>query len=365
MVLYELDPAGDVTLSLSDPRPSFAVWDESRCDRSCPPDSPALNLVNTYNRAAEKKGKNKKKAYRGNSAHPSRLCTFSQDVLTGAPPLRFDSPATLSPPFDEPPSPREPLNDDTGEGQKSPFPACIAAAVDHNTVAPSAPTQLEEAHECVKHVEIRVSSRHLILASPYWARMLNGQLKEATTLKERGCVTIPVEGVDADALLALMQVVHGKTRDVPRTVSLEMLAKIAVAVDLYECYEAVDIFVSIWLTPLRLTFPTAYSRDTVLWIFVSHVFKQHDEFKQATRLVLMHSCSSIQDWQLPISSNIVGAYDSLAMEMKLTSFQTLSQHDETGLFKKLLTSYSNLRKIFFTTRSAARTAAVARSLGQS
>lgn len=36
---------------------------------------------------------------------------------------------------------------------------------------------------------------------------------------------------DADALLILMHIMHGQTRRVPRSVSLELLAKIAVLPD--------------------------------------------------------------------------------------------------------------------------------------
>ncbi|KAK3064938.1 hypothetical protein LTS18_001902, partial [Coniosporium uncinatum] len=145
------------------------------------------------------------------------------------------------------------------------------------------PAPLDEASVIVESVKIRVSSRHLTLASPYYSDMFKGSMKEADTFRNNGSAQVQVEDIDADALVVVMRIIHGRTREVPRTVTLEILAKIAVIVDLYQCHEAVELFTDMWITHLKTTVPKMYSRDAVLWICISWVFQQRNEFYLATR----------------------------------------------------------------------------------
>jgi len=89
--------------------------------------------------------------------------------------------------------------------------------------------------------------------------MLKGKWLKADTLRNYGSVMVEVEDVDADALVMLMKIIHGKTRMVPRAVTLEMLAKIAVVVNLYQCYGAVEVFTDMWTAHSRKELPKAYS----------------------------------------------------------------------------------------------------------
>ncbi|KAK3081788.1 hypothetical protein LTS18_002708, partial [Coniosporium uncinatum] len=180
---YEIDSDGDVLLILRNPRPSFAVWDDTQVHRSSLPDPASLDLVDEIfitEPASTKKEKREKR--RGLDEYPIHV------------------PEPPSGPFDE--SPSAPLDE--------------------------SPAPLDEARVIVECVEIIISSHHLTLASPYYARMLKGKWMEADTLRKNGCVEVEVEDVDADALVILMKIIHGKTRTVPRAVTLEMLAKIAV-----------------------------------------------------------------------------------------------------------------------------------------
>jgi hypothetical protein len=178
---------------------------------------------------------------------------------------------------------------------------------------------LDKDPEFLEHVEMRVSSRHLTLASPYWDRMLNGEMKEADNLRKNGIVKIAIEDVDADALLLVFNIVHCKTYQVPRQVDLDMLAKIAVTVDIYQCHEAVAMYTDTWLGHLRHVFPNKFSRDAVLWIAISRVFRKQEDFKSATRLALMHSRRSVQDLQLPIPQSVIGTSCSIIVGLELTS----------------------------------------------
>jgi hypothetical protein len=184
---------------------------------------------------------------------------------------------------------------------------------------------------------MRVSSCHLILASPYFKQMLRGGWKEDCTLSAEGCLTIYEEDWDPDALLILMNVIHGHTRKVARSVSLEMLAKLAVLVDYYECLEVVEVFSEIWIDQLEKGLPTTYSRDLILWICISWVFRHPLRFNVATGIALMQSKKPIQTLGLPIPETIVGRYLlGLHNTMSLTTAQRRSTNKGRNPLIRLL-----------------------------
>jgi len=84
-----------------------------------------------------------------------------------------------------------------------------------------------------------------------------------------------------------------------------MLAKIAVLVDYYECLEVVEIFSRIWIDELKQTVPGTYSRDTMLWICISWVFRQSDQFHLATIAAAKHCRGPVQTMGLPIPDAVI------------------------------------------------------------
>jgi hypothetical protein len=140
--------------------------------------------------------------------------------------------------------------------------------------------------------------------------MSGGEWKEGIC-EEDGLFYIYTKEWDAEAFLILMNVLHLRNRQVPRSVSLEMLTKIAVLVDFYECWEAVDMWGSTWANGIKYSepVPLTYGRELIMWICVARVFGLVAEFKQATQTAIKQSHESIQISGLPIYPNIVGKYN--------------------------------------------------------
>lgn len=145
---------------------------------------------------------------------------------------------------------QNPINDEPQPARKEPHAGDETAPHDE---APSEDTPEllpAEEHTTAKtddeppSIEIWVSSRHLILASSHFRRMLKGQWEEAHSLQSNGCLRIEETDWDADALRIVMDIIHGRFRRVPKAISLEILAKIAVLVDYDECLEVVEMFSS-------------------------------------------------------------------------------------------------------------------------
>lgn len=147
-------------------------------------------------------------------------------------------------------------------------------------------------------VKFRVSSKHLLLASPYFRSMLEGPWEE--------CTEVEIEGFDENVLLILMNVIHNRHRRVPKIVDLEQLAKIAVIVNYFRCHEAAELYAEIWISHLRNQVPTEYGRELILWLLISWVFSDPDIFAAVTKVAVKKSPGPLPTLRLPIRLLIVG-----------------------------------------------------------
>lgn len=168
----------------------------------------------------------------------------------------------------------------------------------------SIPSDVEDSVEENQVVHYKVSSHHLRLASPRFASMLlKRKWQEGVPNAKDGLYHITTEYWDEEALLILLNMLHSRTVDIPREVSLELLAKIAVLVDYYECGEAIELFIERWIDRLSRLEPIIHTqgRSLSLWMCIAWVFKLPEEFMDVTHQAV-HT-SDREEWQnlgLPI-----------------------------------------------------------------
>lgn len=156
-------------------------------------------------------------------------------------------------------------------------------------------------------MRVRVSSRHLSLASPVFSKMLEGQFKEGIQ-NSQSFRRIETSEWDTEALLILLDIIHGHHRRVPRTVSLEMLGKIAVLVDYYDCHEIVEVFVDLWVPNMEKDLPTSYGKDSTIWLSISSVFSRAAIF-EAMAKITVHACHGpMCTMELPIPHKLLGKF---------------------------------------------------------
>jgi hypothetical protein len=156
-----------------------------------------------------------------------------------------------------------------------------------------------------------VSSRHLMLASPMFKRMLTQDgFAESGRNEVDGMFHIEVSDWDAEAFLIILRIIHLRNRQVPRTVSLEMLAKIAVVVDYYGCEEAIELYTAMWIKEVEKLrdLPDRSFRDIALWIWVAWTFDLVDQFESATIFAMEECTESMQTIELPIPSRVSGKH---------------------------------------------------------
>lgn len=169
------------------------------------------------------------------------------------------------------------------------------------------PKTAEDADSATRHLQLRVSSKHLALACPHFARMFRSELREGTELRNNGRVELEVDQPSGTAVLLLMLVIHGRTRQVPRQVSKEMLVEIAVLVDYYECYEVVEVFSDMWIAAIS----DKHEKRVVgapEWIFISWVFSKKTIFNKKTFAVINSYKGVIGAEGLPLPAKILGMF---------------------------------------------------------
>ncbi|KAJ4391072.1 hypothetical protein N0V93_004686 [Gnomoniopsis smithogilvyi] len=154
---------------------------------------------------------------------------------------------------------------------------------------------------------IKVSSKHLSLASKHFRNKFRHLGPAQTQVDGRFHVTLG--GYDPAAVIIVMDIIHGRGRKVPKEVSLETLAKVAVFVDAFRCFDAVEVHAERWFEKLGDDLPSGYERDLVLWMYASYIFRQSQTFKKATRIAVLNSDGLIRTLGLQVRAGVIKEID--------------------------------------------------------
>ncbi|KAL5346669.1 hypothetical protein ACLOAV_008376 [Pseudogymnoascus australis] len=156
--------------------------------------------------------------------------------------------------------------------------------------------QSEGGEPLTQKVYLRVSSKHLILASAMFRNMLSSdKFSEGQGLHSKGSLIIRLPD-DSEALITLMYIVHGMTKAVPRKVTLDTLTKLAILVNYYQMHEAVGFVSDMWIADLKQeSFPESFDPEVLPWLFISWVFSMRHEYAQLTRILEYESDDRLED----------------------------------------------------------------------
>lgn len=176
---------------------------------------------------------------------------------------------------------------------------------------------LEQNHSPARR--FKVSSRHLVLASEYFNSRLKSCWSEGEALRKKRNVELEITDANPEAVLILLNAIHGHLRRVPKVVNLNLLVELAVLVDYFQCHEILDLFSDLWVEALRSSVPSDYTNDVPRWIFISWVFRKADIFKQVTEVAQHQVTGELCTLQLPIPA-------ALKSELLLTPRAALGRH---------------------------------------
>ncbi|KAL8908191.1 MAG: hypothetical protein Q9171_005544 [Xanthocarpia ochracea] len=261
---HELDPDGDIVLILnsSSSIPEQSVYRIQNGDIICS-DHPSINDI----------------AVVPPNATPEEPNISSEPGFQGLLPEDIDEPAV--------------------EEIVAVEPAVEDLAVEGSMLA----VEADEEYTC--EIRVRVSSKHLILASPVFKRMLQVSFKEGQQLSSQGHIELPLPDDDPAALLVLLHLIHGRIRKVPRTVDLGMLTNLAILVDKYELLETTEMIKDHWIQGLESDIPLSFTNDLLPWMCISWVFKKPEIFEKVTRVAQLESEGNLEANQLPIRQSVL------------------------------------------------------------
>ncbi|KAK0108246.1 hypothetical protein ONS95_003064 [Cadophora gregata] len=140
----------------------------------------------------------------------------------------------------------------------------------------------------VTEVHMRVSSKVLSVVSPVFHRMLGPDFKEGAALRVAQSVVVPLSNDDPDAMVILLNIIHGRTRQVPRKINFQchLLTELATLVDYYQMYEVIELFSDRWLQNSSRgdDLQEDYQHSMALrWLWVSWVFRDTSLFQKITK----------------------------------------------------------------------------------
>lgn len=221
-----------------------------------------------------------------------------EEVFDETPPASVEAPDAEQPP---PP----PLSNEE--------PAPAVQEPDENAIPDDASVHSDDtasSADILTDVHMRVSSKHLILASPTFRSMLGPNFEEGQRLRIEGSTDIALGDDDPDAFEILLNIIHGLTRRVPRNVSLDMLTKLAVLVNYYQMHEVVELFSDTWINTLvREGLPQSYSTEAIKWLLIAWVFHKPMEFQAVSRVIELGCDETLEDdldEGMPIPPHIIG-----------------------------------------------------------
>jgi len=182
--------------------------------------------------------------------------------------------------------------------------------------ADTTPDEDEPDREPAVVVHMLVSSKHMMLASPVFKAMLqHSRFKEGQELSATGKVEIPLSDDDPYAFRIILDIIHGRNRQVPREIDLDLLSSISKLVDKYQMVEAVESFSDGWIDAIEEDLlPAGYAteedaEDVHRWLGIAWVFAREDEFVRMTELMERGCWEGLAEdieEDLPIPGLIVG-----------------------------------------------------------
>jgi hypothetical protein len=266
--MYELDPKGDIVLILRNPSTSFAVWNKDQ------------NCSSVLHEGWE---------LESNMSLLPQIEPRSSEGMPADDMLIQDSP-----------------RDQTSDSIQY-ISSSQSSSATTETVEPS--NNLEDTVEVLaSSKQFLVSSSHLRLASSYFKKALNENWKEGNKIDAEGRINFDILDCDPEALQIWLNVIHGRWLGIPRVISLEMLAKIAVLVDYYDCIESVGLISEVWVSHLEDPHEDIELREVTLWIFVSWKLRLLQQFKKSTSIAIKRSTKLLCDLGLPIPYRILGVF---------------------------------------------------------
>ncbi|KAF4496384.1 hypothetical protein FAGAP_7457 [Fusarium agapanthi] len=142
--------------------------------------------------------------------------------------------------------------------------------------------------------------------------MLDGPFSESIRNKDN-LFEVKTFEWNAEALVILLDIIHGHHRSLPQKVELDILVEIAMLCDYYQCEEIAETFADRWITAFGEDRP--YDEEaTMNWMFIAWVFQRKQLFNSMVDATLQHSKVPVHT-DLPLPSMIVEKVETQRLKL--------------------------------------------------
>ncbi|KAI1274618.1 hypothetical protein F5Y07DRAFT_213182 [Xylaria sp. FL0933] len=189
-----------------------------------------------------------------------------------------------------------------------------------------------------KKYAFKVSSKHLVLASGYFKKMLEGPWKEAITIHEDGLRHCVLENFNEVAVAIVLRVIHGKVLGMSRNLPLELLLEVARVVDYLGCFEVMSFYTFTWVRHIESEIPTKSTVKLLHWICIAAIFRENEIFSRCTRTVMIESRTEIPSLGLPVLAMVSDEINRRRISFLTQIIQTIYNVKES-ITKKINCSF--------------------------
>jgi hypothetical protein len=165
---------------------------------------------------------------------------------------------------------------------------------------------LNDDPDCQHEIHLLCSKKHLTLASHRAERMFDSGFKEATPEEADGLYHWKFDAIfDPTAFDIVLKIIHGKNRDIPRAVDVQVLAGISAVVDDLECHDVLWFFAKGWLEVLSRVNELKTQKDVAQRILISFVFHDPVIFEASTKTAIAGHWAFTQMYDFPIRPKVL------------------------------------------------------------
>jgi hypothetical protein len=139
-----------------------------------------------------------------------------------------------------------------------------------------------------------VSPDMLILASSFFAKLLQGDMAEALAVRSGDTAPIYIYDDDVDAVEVVLRILHHGAKDLSIAITMEIVAAIAMLSDKWGCLESIRPWVSRWLLSLPHKTSTV---DIGQRLVTAYFIRDPADFEVVTKMAIQTlSPDFLGDW---------------------------------------------------------------------
>lgn len=163
-------------------------------------------------------------------------------------------------------------------------------------------------------IEVRVSSRHLSLASPYFKTLFSSKFKEGAGLHNHGFAKIPMTDDHIDGIMLILRSLHYQ-HDIPN-ISPSLMLQIAWTANKFDLASPIKYWSREWLKKVESHIPTQWNPEVITWLGIVSMLKLEDKRAEMLNLAWDHITDTTSCDELPIQGT-VGRFTHLISRLSI------------------------------------------------